>query len=72
MRRIVIDQLVFVPRCCVPLAIASVFPHLFLAFTIFKTSLAIESHRHCFVADEKFYAPTGGFHLILQSPRFTD
>ena len=37
----VIDRLVFVPAVLVPLAIAGVFPHLFLAFTIFDASLAI-------------------------------
>jgi hypothetical protein len=37
----VIDRLVFVPLVLVPLAIAGVFPHLFITFTIFDASLAI-------------------------------
>ena len=37
----VIDRLVLVPAVLVPLAIAGVFPHLFLTFVIFDASLAI-------------------------------
>ena len=37
----VIDRLVFVPAVLVPLAIAGVFPHRLLVFTIFDASLAI-------------------------------
>jgi hypothetical protein len=37
----VIDRLVFVPVVLVPLAIAGVFPHLLLTFTIFDASLAL-------------------------------
>ena len=37
----IIDRLVFVPVVLVPLAIAGVFPRLFLTFTIFDVLLAI-------------------------------
>ena len=37
----VIDRLVFVPLVLLPLAIAGVFPRLFVAFTILDASLAI-------------------------------
>jgi hypothetical protein len=37
----VIDRLVFVPAVLVPLALAGVFPRLFLTFAIFDASLAL-------------------------------
>jgi hypothetical protein len=37
----VIDRLLFVPLVLLPLAIAGVFPHLLVTFTIFDASLAI-------------------------------
>lgn len=37
----VIDRLVFVPVVLIPLAMAGIFPHLFLAFAIFDALLAI-------------------------------
>jgi hypothetical protein len=37
----VIDRLVFVPAVLIPLAIAGVFPRLFLTFTLLDASLAI-------------------------------
>lgn len=37
----VIDRLVFVPVVLIPLAIAGIFPHLFLTFAIFDALLAI-------------------------------
>lgn len=37
----VIDRLVFVPVVLIPLAIAGIFPHLFLAFAIFDAVLAV-------------------------------
>jgi hypothetical protein len=37
----VIDRLVFVPLVLIPLAIAGVFPHLFITFTLLDASLAI-------------------------------
>jgi len=37
----VVDRLVFVPLVLIPLAIAGVFPHLFLTFTLLDASLAI-------------------------------
>jgi len=37
----VVDRLIFVPMVLVPLAIAGVFPHLLLAFTVLDMSLAI-------------------------------
>jgi hypothetical protein len=39
----VFDRLILVPVVLVPLAIASVFPHLFLAFAILDAGLAIRS-----------------------------
>ena len=52
----VIDRLVFVPAVLVPLAIAGVFPHLFLAFTIFDASLAIGAWA-LLRRDEKLSSP---------------
>ena len=37
----VLDRLVFVPLVLIPLAIAGVFPHLFITFTLLDASLAI-------------------------------
>jgi len=37
----VVDRLVFVPAVLVPLAVAGVFPHLFITFAILDPSLAI-------------------------------
>jgi hypothetical protein len=37
----VVDRLIFVPAVLVPLALAGVFPHLFLTFAIFDAMLAI-------------------------------
>jgi hypothetical protein len=37
----VVDRLIFVPAVLIPLAIAGVFPHLFVALTILEPSLAI-------------------------------
>ena len=37
----VVDRLVFVPLVLIPLAIAGVFPHLFITFALLDTSLAI-------------------------------
>jgi hypothetical protein len=37
----VIDRLIFVPAVLIPLAIAGVFPHLFVTFAILDASLAI-------------------------------
>lgn len=37
----VVDRLVFVPLVLVPLAIAGVFPHLLVAFTVLDMSLAV-------------------------------
>jgi hypothetical protein len=37
----IIDRLVFVPAVLVPLAVAGVFPHLFLTFTILDALLAL-------------------------------
>ena len=37
----VIDRLVFVPLVLIPLAIAGVFPHLFITFALLDASLAI-------------------------------
>lgn len=37
----VIDRLIFVPAVLIPLAIAGVFPHLFIALAILEPSLAI-------------------------------
>ncbi len=37
----IIDRLLFVPLVLVPLALAGVFPHLFLSFTILDVSLAL-------------------------------
>ena len=37
----VVDRLIFIPVVLVPLAVAGVFPHLFLAFTALDVSLAI-------------------------------
>ena len=39
----VVDRLVFVPLVLIPLAIAGVFPHLFITFTLLDASLAIEA-----------------------------
>jgi hypothetical protein len=37
----VVDRLIFVPLVTVPLAIAGVFPHLLVAFTILDMTLAV-------------------------------
>ena len=39
----VIDRLLFVPGVLIPLAIAGVFPRLFLTFTLLDVSLAIDA-----------------------------
>jgi uncharacterized membrane protein len=47
----VVDRLVFVPAVLIPLAIAGVFPHLFLTFAVLDAVLAIGAW-HCLLASE--------------------
>ena len=69
----VIDRLIFVPAVLIPLAMAGVFPRLFLAFTIIDVLLAIGLRGLCLLANERplwvISGPVSYTHLTLPTNR---